>query len=200
MRSLFLPSLLALLAIIMLAGAIGGPNFPLDNLIVATLGLWRIDHPQSAMLVIWLTHLGGSFVLVPLTLLAVVVVWLGGNRRDALLLLATTFSGRVAIEVMKFLVDRHRPSFDPFPVYVSNQSFPSGHAGNSTVTYLALALFALPKQWRRPGLIGAMIMAVAIGSTRPILGVHWPSDVIGGWAFGVLWVWLWSRLSPRPNA
>jgi undecaprenyl-diphosphatase len=41
------------------------------------------------------------------------------------------------------------------------------------------------------------VLAVLIGATRPALGVHWPTDVIGGWSFGALWMLLWSRVSPR---
>lgn len=199
MRSLTLPMCAILIVIIVVAGVFGGPSLPLDMATVAHTGLWRIGHPEPAGAVIWLTHLGGSFVLVPLALAIALWLWLRGKRRDALLLLATAMSGRAMIEFLKLLVDRPRPSLDPFPVYVSSQSFPSGHAGNSTVTYLAIALFALPERWRQQGLAAAMLLAMAIGSTRPVLGVHWPTDVVGGCAFGILWVLLWSLVSRQPQ-
>ena len=189
-----------LLMIILAAGTVGGPGLPFDLDTVAQGGLWRIGHPELAGAVIWLTHLGGGFVLVPLALLVAAWLWWRGERRDALLLAATSLSGRAMVELMKLLVDRPRPSLEPFPVYVSSQSFPSGHAGNSMVTYLALALFALPERWRRSGLIAAGLLALAIGATRPVLGVHWPTDVIGGCAFGLLWVLLWSLVNRRERA
>ena len=190
----------ALLLIIFVAGWVGGQAFPFDHQTVAFAGLWRIGHPELAGAVIWLTHLGGSFIVVPMVLITAGWLWFKDGRRNALLLLATTLSGRAAIELIKLLVDRPRPSLERFPVYVSSQSFPSGHAGNSTVTYLALALFALPERWRREGLVAAALLALAIGASRPVLGVHWPTDVIGGWAFGLLWILLWSWISRRPSA
>ena len=65
-------------------------------------------------------------------------------------------------------------------VEVSYQSFPSGHAANSTIAYVALALllFDDPKQ-RRVAVAAAMVLALLIGISRPMLGVHWPSDVVG---------------------
>lgn len=189
-----------LLMVILAAGAMGGPGLPFDLDTVARGGLWRIGHPEPAGAVIWLTHLGASFVLVPLVLLISGWLWWQGERRPALLLVATSLSGRAMVELMKLLVDRPRPSLEPFPVYVSSQSFPSGHAGNSMVTYLAIALFALPERWRRKGLVAAALLALAIGATRPVLGVHWPTDVIAGWAFGLLWVLLWSSVSRRKIA
>lgn len=187
--------LAVLLPILVIAGALGGSSFPLDVDLVTRGGFWRIAHPEPAGFAIWITHLGGGFVLVPLALAAAAILWWQGKRRNALLLLATSLSGRAAVELMKLVIDRPRPSLDPYPVYVTSQSFPSGHAGNSTITYLALALFALPERLRLQGVAAALLLALAIGSTRPILGVHWPTDVIGGWAFGIAWVLLWWGLS-----
>jgi membrane-associated phospholipid phosphatase len=197
MRPSLLVLLATLVAIFLLAGLIGGKDFAPDGNLVAQLGLWRIDSPPLASLLVFVTHLGGSFVLVPLALVAGAWLWVKGKRTNGLLLVATTLSGRAAIELIKLVVDRPRPSFEPFPVYVSSQSFPSGHAGNSMVTYLALALFALPERWRIEGLVAGAALAIAIGATRPALGVHWPTDVIAGWCFGALWVWLWAAVSQR---
>jgi undecaprenyl-diphosphatase len=181
--------------VIVLAGVLGGQPWPADADLVAQLGLWRIGNPDGARLMIWLTQLGGSFVLVPLTLGIALFLAVQRQHQRAILLLGSTFSGRLMIELIKWTVDRPRPDFDPAPVFVSSQSFPSGHAGNSTITYLAIALFAVPERWRSLGLTAAAVLALAVGATRPILGVHWPSDVVGGWAFGVLWVLLFCRFS-----
>lgn len=76
-------------------------------------------------------------------------------------------------------------------VEVSYMSFPSGHAANSIVAYFALALLLFEDRHRRGIAVACtLILALLIGLTRPILGVHWPSDVIAGWSFGLLWVGL----------
>ena len=66
---------------------------------------------------------------------------------------------------------------------VSNLSFPSGHATNAMATYLLAAL--LIAQIRRSLWVALAIgVAATIGASRILLGVHWPSDVIGGWLWG----------------
>ncbi len=56
--------------------------------------------------------------------------------------------------------------------------------------FLAIALIAAPAPYRRHAVIAAVMMSLAVGSTRPYLGVHWPSDVIGGWTLGLIAVWI----------
>ena len=119
-------------------------------------------------------------------------------------MLLVAFGGRAIVEFMKWLLARPRPDFIDHPVVVHSLSFPSGHAGNSMIVYLALALIAGPVLTRRLWPVAAAaIFAVAIGLTRPILGVHWPTDVLAGWMLGVAWtlstVWLldkWMRGRP----
>ena len=95
--------------------------------------------------------------------------------------------GRLVVELLKLAVDRPRPSFDPQPVAVSSLSFPSAHAANSMITFLTVALLIIPVRYRGMAVTAAISLSAAVGLTRPYLGVHWPSDVIGGWAFGTAW-------------
>jgi undecaprenyl-diphosphatase len=66
------------------------------------------------------------------------------------------------------------------------------------IFYLTIALVLTAKtRWQHPAVAGAILLSLAIGTSRVMLGVHWPSDVIGGWAFGTLWVLLTLRPAER---
>ncbi len=80
----------------------------------------------------------------------------------------------------KIHFDRARPHLTPWLDYAGDKSYPSGHAAGSMVVLLAAAL--LMRERRLHG--AAVALSVAIGMTRPMLGMHWPSDVIGGWMWG----------------
>ena len=59
------------------------------------------------------------------------------------------------------------------------------------IFYLSLALaLTAHTRWHRAAITGAILLSLLIGTSRVMLGVHWPSDVVGGWAFGLLWVLL----------
>jgi undecaprenyl-diphosphatase len=103
--------------------------------------------------------------------------------------MAIALIGRGLSEIEKIWVARPRPELEPHLVLVKTQSFPSGHAFSSMVFYLALALALTgDSRWRWPAASAAVLLSLLIGTSRVMLGVHWPSDVIGGWAFGMLWV------------
>lgn len=191
----------ALLLILLVAGLLGGPELDGDAAVVGHFIGWRVRYPEAAGALILLTHLGGSAALLPAAAAAALATAVR-HRPAAIALLATVVGGRLLIELLKMAVGRPRPALDAHPVYVFSQSFPSGHAGNTMITFGAIALFALPERWRTAGLAIAVSLSLLIGSTRPLLGVHWPSDVVGGWCLGLLWLllcWsLWERFR-RPR-
>jgi undecaprenyl-diphosphatase len=106
--------------------------------------------------------------------------------------------GRSLGEAQKYWIARVRPDIEPGLVIVKTSSFPSGHAANSMIFYLTLALaLTAGRRWHRLAAAGAILLSLLIGTSRVMLGVHWPSDVIGGWVFGILWVLLSLRLAER---
>jgi undecaprenyl-diphosphatase len=197
-RFRFLPPLLltAAIALFLLLEWIGGMTYPLDVAAIRSAGPWRAAHPQLTELTILYTKLGYAPPL--LTLAALGAGWLAWRRKwaRAIGLVVAVIGARIGIEMIKLFVDRPRPSFETHPVVVHSQSFPSGHAGNSMVTFLALALFVAPERWRRLAVAVAVLASLAMGTTRPLLGVHWPSDVLAGWIFGAtvaLLAWWWFK-------
>lgn len=188
----FLFGLASVLALVLFAvlGLPHGPALHTDLVISVTLSDWRRQNLDQLLPILMFTHLGGATFLLLAAALAAVTLLARRRAADAVFLAFTVLGGRLLVELAKHVIDRPRPAFDLHPVTTFSQSFPSGHAGNSMVTYLAIALIALPERWRRTGVIAAVALSLAVGLTRPLLGVHWPSDVVGGWLFGAAWVWL----------
>ena len=106
--------------------------------------------------------------------------------------------GKALTELQKYEINRMRPAEDPHLVVVHNLSFPSGHSANAMMTYVALALFLFGRTDRRTiWVAGAVALALLVGLSRVVLGVHWPSDVIGGWSYGLVWALLLYAISRR---
>ncbi len=143
----------------------------------------------------------GSGIFLLILALATTVYMVFWRKRRAALFLVMVFGGRLMVELQKLLVARPRPDAPLHLVTVDTSAFPSGHAANATITFLAIALLLPVRQRNRAIAVGiAIALALQIGISRVILGVHWPSDVIGGWAFGLIWVSLCLHLaSARPE-
>jgi membrane-associated phospholipid phosphatase len=157
------------------------------------------DRPGLARLARWITELGGAPVLLAATGFGVGFLLVRRNWRAAALLPAITLSGRLLVSLQKDWTARIRPDAQGYLVPVESFAFPSGHAANATLVWLCLALL-LPRTARARALAvwAAVWLALAVGVSRVTLGVHWPSDVIGGWAFGLFWVLLFLRLAGHP--
>lgn len=166
----------------------GGALSPVDRDIVLWWAAWRAGAPHGTEALVVFTQLGSAPFLLTVTLLGALWVARRDGWREGLLLAGTVVAGRLVEEGLKLVFARPRPGFDAHPVMVHSNSFPSAHAANSMVTLLALALWLAPERWRRQAVAAAATLSVMIGSTRPMLGVHWPSDVLAGWLFGIGWV------------
>jgi undecaprenyl-diphosphatase len=149
--------------------------------------LYSANRPVVRAAASILTLLGQWESVVLISVIA--AAWLLYRRkvRSALLLLAVTLLGRALVELQKVGVHRQRPELEHL-VEVRSLSFPSAHSANSMILLLSLALIAAPTGHRRWAVLAALAGTFLVGITRPILGVHWPSDVIGGWSFGAAWV------------
>jgi undecaprenyl-diphosphatase len=160
---------------------------PLDRTIYETL--YAGHRPTLIVIARIFTFLGEPTVLIAAGLLFAGWLWREGRGRFGFALLVVIMLGRGLSEVQKYSIARARPDIEPHLVAVKTSSFPSGHAASSMVFYLTLALaLTAGTRWRRPSVIVAVLLSLLIGISRVMLGVHWPSDVVGGWAFGMVWV------------
>jgi membrane-associated phospholipid phosphatase len=154
------------------------------------VGAYAGDQPWMVP-ALFVTRLGDWEVLVAITFFA--AGWLLLKRRPhlALLLVGSTLAARLLVGLQKIMLARVRPAENEHLVQVQTLSFPSGHAANSMVVYVILALLLVKDEGqRRAAVIAAVVVSLLVGVSRVLLGVHWPSDVAGGWAFGLLWVML----------
>lgn len=118
-------------------------------------------------------------------------VLLRGQRKLAIFLVTTSIGGGIVDTVVKVAVGRPRPVVDEPVATAFGNSFPSGHSMSATVCYGALALVFLPvirPAWRRVALVGVALLVLSIGVSRLALGVHFVSDVLGGFVLGLAWL------------
>ncbi len=152
------------------------------------------------------TALGGFTLLTVLAVASVLLLVFHNRKREAFIFGATVILAQVSTELLKALYDRPRPSLVAHGSYVYSQSFPSGHSTAAAATFLTLATVVASVEPRRRtkvliyGL--AMIFVIAVGVSRVYLGVHWPTDVLGGWTLGASWALVaWVALSlTRPRS
>jgi undecaprenyl-diphosphatase len=138
-----------------------------------------------------ITGLGGYAVLAIVTLATLAYLMLSGKRAAAVLVIVAVYGGMMLSTGLKLGFERPRPDLVPHGARVYTASFPSGHAMLSAVVYLTLgALLTRVQEGRR---IQAFLMGLGVfitllvGMSRVYLGVHWPSDVLAGWAVGAAW-------------
>ena len=165
-------------------GVLAGTVKPLDLAIREAVHGHAFPALTFAMRV--LTWAGSAAVLLPLTVLLVWRWMREGRRRRALLFVTMIIGAELLEQVLKLVFARPRPV--PFfdlaaPV---GYSFPSGHALVSCCFYGALAALAHGREalaW-----VAAALLVALIGFSRVYLGVHYPSDVVAGYAAAVVWV------------
>lgn len=138
-----------------------------------------------------ITALGGVTVLTLLVTLVVVYLALRRKFRTAAFVTVSILGGWALSSAMKIGIARPRPEVVQHLVEVTDMSFPSGHAMLSAITYLTLGAM-LSRIEEQPSLryffpLVAVVLTLIIGLSRIYLGVHYPTDVLGGWAAGTVW-------------
>jgi undecaprenyl-diphosphatase len=162
------------------------------------LALRAPGHPDDPLGPVWVeelfrdfTALGGSAVLGLLTLASAGYLWLTGLRRVAVFLLLAIVGGLLLSLALKSGFQRPRPDLVAQEAFVYTSSFPSGHSMLSAVVYLTggalLAVVHAARRVRIYLIVCSILVTLLVGVSRVYLGVHWPSDVVAGWAAGAAW-------------
>lgn len=149
---------------------------------------WRPDWLVEVARVV--TELGTWIVGAVIAVVAAIACWPRLGVRALTPLLALAVTGPLNA-LAKVIVERPRPEEVVRAVTELGSGYPSGHSANAAALWIAVAL-VLPASHRRLWLTAGALIAIAVGVTRVLLGVHSPTDVLGGWALGlacVLTVW-----------
>lgn len=133
------------------------------------------------------THLGDPLVVTFVAVVAALVCWLLGRRRDAVYLLAVRLVVVVVGYLLKEVVGRARPALAEPVAHAGGYSFPSGHALGAAALYASLAVVVagiVRRHWRPLLVAVAIVVPIAVATTRVLLGLHFPSDVAAGLVLG----------------
>lgn len=156
--------------------------------------LWLAQYrgPVLDTVMLQTTSLGNGIVLLMLVFVTATTLWLTDHRWSAWLLVTGVIGGKVANALLKLVFARPRPDVVPSLDHVTSLSFPSGHAMSAIIVYGSVAYVVSrlePTRALRAFTWGlAVLVVLGIGVSRMYLGVHYPSDVLGGFLAGAAWV------------
>ncbi|MGC6767412.1 phosphatase PAP2 family protein [Enterococcus sp. LJL128] len=164
----------------------------LHNFDQAVTGSIRGPYPALNQFFIWYTKLANPLTVAVLAVLTSGVLFLKKYYAEAIWLFANTaFAAGVLNPLVKLLFMRERPTLEHLVIEHSS-SFPSGHSTGSVLLYgtiiLLLPLFIEKKMLCRILQVILGIIILFIGISRVYLGVHFPSDILGGFSFGLFWL------------
>ena len=188
---------------VLLAGAApDGGYLELEEKVMRSLR--TADDPSRVIGPWWLQEvsrdvsaLGSAVTLIAMTVLVLGYLLLNRGYAAATLVALSTAGGYGLSAALKHAIGRERPDVVPHLAHVTSDSFPSGHAMLASIVYLTLgALLAQQAARKREKVYiiqAALVLASAIGVSRVLLGVHYPTDVIAGWGAGTAWALIcWS--------
>jgi undecaprenyl-diphosphatase len=169
------------------------PMETVDHDLAADLNGWISGHPAAVRAMGFVSRLGSFGILGWLVVIAAVLLAVRQRYRLSAYLVVTGVGELILDPSLKRAIGRLRPVVEHPVAHGGGNSFPSGHAFGSIVGYGALLLVFAPALGRRsrPAVTAVLALVVAaIGFSRLALGVHFLSDVLGGWALGVAWLGL----------
>lgn len=187
----------AVAVLVAVAVADPGPLVRLDQRVVSAANGWVAPRAWSVTVLEVVTFPGGRVPLVVLAGVGAGLLWGPGRGRRVGFALAASLTAGPLVSLTKRLVDRDRPEVDVVVGEAAGRSFPSGHALETTVVLGALLVAGLPflaRRARGPLVAATTLVVLAIGASRVLLGVHFPTDVVVGHVVGLGWLALWAAV------
>jgi undecaprenyl-diphosphatase len=162
----------------------------IDNGLLTWLhGYWN---PLANQVMLLLTMLGDTAVLALLIAMIAGTLLYVGRWIDAVGLVLAAAGAGIVNQLLKSIFQRVRPDLFSDPFHLTSYSFPSGHSMGSIACYGMLAFLGIRLVQGRPAKIGiglaAALLILGIGLSRIYFGVHYPTDVIGGFLAGAIWL------------
>ena len=159
---------------------------------VAILEWMKTQHtPTMTRVATEITYLGTGTVVLMIVGVSALFLWHTEHKLSARLLLFAVAGSLVLNNVLKLYFGRQRPSVFDWETHASSSSFPSGHAMSATVCYGTVAYLVMRLQKHHLSRVATALagfaLIIAICATRLYLGVHYPTDVIGGIVLGIAW-------------
>lgn len=153
--------------------------------------LRQIHKPGLNALMKGITFLGEPGFLIALTIGIGSILLLQRRVAEGIALPVSALGATGLNYLLKDVFARARPELWERSVNVNFYSFPSGHATVSLVIYGLIGYLLathLSRNWRVWVVVATVLLILAIGLSRLYLGVHWPTDVIAGYAAGLVWL------------
>ena len=170
--------------------AFGSKVVGIDRRLLNFVATFRTPPLDQIMYLV--TYLGNGMTIAVLAAVVVALLLIGGRYSAAARVPLALIASTLFFEAVKLLVQRPRPPLEDARIVQGDFAFPSGHSTLAAAFYGTLAYIAIRSLRHEAArtLVGiaAGLLILAIGVSRIYLGVHYPSDVLAGWAAGVLWV------------
>lgn len=163
-----------------------GATLPFDTAILESIN--RLASPGLDAVMVAYTNFGGVVFVSAVTLLLVGLLLYRKHTYGALLVFAGVSGSALIDFVLKAIFERSRPDLWTHLISETSFSFPSGHAVASSALAACVVVLLWRTKWRIAGCIGAVVYVLSIGFSRLYLGVHYPTDILGGWLLSLIWV------------
>ncbi|MGG4102947.1 phosphatase PAP2 family protein [Paenibacillus lautus] len=190
-RWIFLISMISLIGFVTLAALVKRQGLEtFDMAVITTVQAW--EQPLITDIAIGLSFIGSIGPVIMLCLIVIAVLyWVLGHRVEILLLIVVVFGSSILNVLLKWVFQRARPDIHRL-IEITGYSYPSGHSMAAFSFYSVLAYLLWRHIDNRAGrgtLISiSVVMILGIGLSRVYLGVHYPSDILGGYLAACAWL------------